>query len=64
MTTSATLQVLTFATSCCDPVTYTWVNTWNQTRIYTSVATRDRFGMIKINIDPGELILLLISAQN
>jgi hypothetical protein len=54
MMTSAILQVLTFATICCDPVTYKFVNKWNQKRIHASVATRDRFEMIKIKIGPVE----------
>jgi hypothetical protein len=47
MMTSAIVQVLTFATICCDPVTYKFVNTLNQKRIHASVATRDGFEMIK-----------------
>jgi hypothetical protein len=64
MTKSAILQVLTFATICCDAVTYNLFNKWNHTRIYASVASRDRFGMVKIKIDLVEYMLLLISAQN
>jgi hypothetical protein len=64
MMTSAILQVLTFATICCDPVTYKFVNKWSQKRINASVATRDRFEMINIKIGPVEHTLVLIFVQD
>jgi hypothetical protein len=64
MMPSAILQVLTFSTICCSRVTYNFVNKWNQKRIHASVATRDRFEMIKIKIGPVEHTLLLIFAQD
>jgi hypothetical protein len=64
MMTSSILQMLTFATICCDPVTYTFLNKWNEKRIHESVATRDRFEMIHIKIGTVEHTLLLICAQD
>jgi hypothetical protein len=64
MMTSAILQVLTFATICCNPVTYKFVNKLNQKGIHASVGTRDRFEMIQIKIGPVEHTLLLSLAQD
>jgi hypothetical protein len=50
----AILQVLTFATICCDSVTYNFVNKWNQKRIHASIDT----------LGPVEHTLLLIFAQD